>query len=48
MSTATLSIRIKKELREKMKRLSNVDWGAEIERFIEEKGSGGGAPTVTG
>ncbi len=37
MSTTTLSIRIKRELREKMKRFSHVDWRAEIERFIEER-----------
>jgi len=37
LATATLSIRIRRELKEKMKRLSHVDWRAEIERFIERK-----------
>jgi len=37
MGTVTLSIRISKELREKMKSLKEVDWRKEIERFIEEK-----------
>ena len=37
VSTVTLSIRIRRELREKMKQFSHVDWRAEIERFIEER-----------
>ncbi|ABM81174.1 hypothetical protein [Hyperthermus butylicus] len=37
MSTVTLSIRIRRELREKMKQFSHVDWRAEIEKFIEER-----------
>ncbi len=37
MSTVTLSIRIRRELREKMKRFSHIDWRMEIERFIEER-----------
>ncbi len=36
MST-TLSIRIRRELKEKMLRISEVDWRSEIEKFIEEK-----------
>ncbi len=37
LSTATLSIRIRRELKEKMKELKEVDWRVEIEKFIEEK-----------
>ncbi len=37
MSTVTLSIRIKRELREKMRQFSYIDWRSEIERFIEER-----------
>ena len=37
MNTTTLSIRIKKDLKVKMKKFKNVDWRREIERFIEEK-----------
>ncbi len=37
MSTATLSIRIRKELKEKMMIHREVDWRREIERFIEER-----------
>jgi len=32
-----LSIRIRKELREKMRRYSSVDWRKEIEEFIERR-----------
>lgn len=32
-----LSIRIRKDLREKMRRYSNVDWRKEIEDFIERR-----------
>ncbi|RLG79819.1 MAG: hypothetical protein DRO40_12150 [Thermoprotei archaeon] len=37
MSTMTLSIRIRKDLKEKMKKYKNIDWRKEIEQFIEEK-----------
>ena len=37
LGTATLSIRIRKDLKEKMKELREIDWRSEIERFIEEK-----------
>ncbi len=37
MRTETLSIRIRKELKERMNRLKNVDWRREIECFIEMK-----------
>ncbi|OYT58826.1 MAG: hypothetical protein B6U75_04980 [Desulfurococcales archaeon ex4484_217_1] len=37
MNTTTLSIRIKKDLKVKMKKFKNIDWRREIERFIEEK-----------
>ena len=37
MSTATLSIRIRRDLKEKMMKIKDVDWRREIERFIEEK-----------
>jgi len=37
MSTTTLSIRIRKELKEKMAKIRGVNWREEIERFIEEK-----------
>lgn len=37
MRTETLSIRIKKGLKEKMKRLNGIDWRREIENFIEAK-----------
>ncbi len=37
MSTTTLSIRIRKDLKEKMKKFKNIDWRREIEQFIEEK-----------
>ncbi len=37
MSTTTLSIRIRRELKEKMRELKEVDWRVEIEKFIEEK-----------
>lgn len=37
MGTATLSIRIRRELKEKMMELKDVDWRSEIEKFIEEK-----------
>jgi len=37
LSTTTLSIRIRRELKEKMRELKEVDWRVEIEKFIEEK-----------
>jgi len=37
LSTTTLSIRIRKDLKEKMKKFKNIDWRREIEQFIEEK-----------
>jgi len=38
MGTVTLSIRIRRELKEKMDELKDVvDWRREIERFIENK-----------
>jgi len=37
LSTTTLSIRIRKDLKEKMKKFENIDWRREIEQFIEEK-----------
>ena len=37
MPTAVLSIRIRRELKEKMERFSYIDWRREIERFIEER-----------
>lgn len=37
MRTETLSIRIKKGLKEKMKKLNDIDWRREIESFIEAK-----------
>jgi uncharacterized protein with von Willebrand factor type A (vWA) domain len=36
LSSDVISIRIPRELREKMKRF-NIDWSAEIRRFIEER-----------
>ncbi len=36
MSSEVISIRIPRELREKM-RMFNIDWSAEIRRFIEER-----------
>ncbi|MGB9759952.1 MAG: hypothetical protein ACP5KW_10475 [Thermoproteota archaeon] len=36
MATATLSIRIRKDLKEKMK-VTKIDWRREIEEFIEKK-----------
>ncbi len=36
MSSDVISIRIPRELREKMRRF-NVDWSAEIRKFIEER-----------
>jgi len=36
MGTATLSIRIRKELKEKMKEVG-IDWRREIEEFIERR-----------
>jgi hypothetical protein len=36
MSTATLSIRIRKDLKEKMK-VTKINWRREIEKFIERK-----------
>jgi hypothetical protein len=36
MSTATLSIRIRKDLKEKMK-VTKINWRKEIEKFIERK-----------
>ncbi len=32
-----LSIRIRKDLREKMRRYSDIDWRKEIEEFIERR-----------
>ncbi len=37
MTTTTLSIRIRKELKEAMERFQDVDWRKEIENFIEMK-----------
>jgi len=37
LDRVTLCIEIKKDLREKMKKLKNIDWRSEIEKFIEEK-----------
>jgi len=37
MSTATLSIRIRRELKEKMEKLKHIDWRKEIEEFIERR-----------
>ena len=37
MRTAILSIRIRKDLREKMGKLREIDWRREIEKFIEQK-----------
>ena len=37
LSTVTLSIRIRRDLREKMRRFQHIDWRYEIERFIEER-----------
>lgn len=35
MSTATLSLRIRRDIKERMERMRDVDWRSEIERFIE-------------
>ncbi|MEM2136996.1 MAG: hypothetical protein QXI93_03465 [Candidatus Methanomethylicia archaeon] len=37
MNTETLSIRIRKDLKEKMKLYNDIDWRMEIESFIESK-----------
>ncbi len=37
MSSTTLSIRIKSELKKKMEELKDVDWRKEIEEFIEKR-----------
>lgn len=37
MGTVTLSLRIRRDLKEKMERLRDIDWRSEIERFIESK-----------
>ena len=37
MGTTTLSIRIRKELKEKMEKLKEINWREEIEKFIEAK-----------
>jgi len=37
MSTVTLSIRIRRELKEKMEKLKHIDWRREIEEFIERR-----------
>jgi len=37
MATVTLSVRIRRELREKMRELKDVDWRKEIEEFIERR-----------
>ena len=37
MRTATLSIRIRKDLKEKMKELKEINWRKEIEEFIERR-----------
>ncbi len=37
MSTTTLSIRIRKDLKEKMANIKGINWREEIEKFIEEK-----------
>ncbi len=37
MGTTTLSIRIRKELKERMEKLKEINWREEIERFIEAK-----------
>ncbi len=37
MDTVVLSIKIRRVLKEKMDRFRDVDWGKEIETFIESK-----------
>ncbi len=37
MSTVVYSIRIKRELREKMKKYKSINWREEVEKFIENK-----------
>ncbi len=37
MSTAVLSIRIRRELKEKMTKYKDVNWREEIERYIESR-----------
>ncbi|OYT56427.1 MAG: hypothetical protein B6U76_03715 [Desulfurococcales archaeon ex4484_217_2] len=37
MGTTTLSVRIRKDLKERMRKFKNIDWRREIEQFIEEK-----------
>jgi len=37
VGTVTLSLRIRRDLKEKMERLRDIDWRSEIERFIESK-----------
>jgi len=37
MSTVTLSIRIRRDLKEKMEKLKHIDWRREIEEFIERR-----------
>lgn len=37
MKSVTLSISIRKDLKERMERLKDINWRREIERFIENK-----------
>ena len=37
VKTSTLTIRIRSDLKERMKALKEIDWRREIERFIEER-----------
>ncbi|RLG80033.1 MAG: hypothetical protein DRO40_11805 [Thermoprotei archaeon] len=37
MSTTVLSIRIRRDLKEKMEKYKNINWREEIEQFIETK-----------
>lgn len=37
MSTTVLSIRIRRELKEKMEKYKDVNWREEIERYIESR-----------
>jgi len=37
MSTTTLSIRIRSDLKKKMEELRHIDWRKEIEEFIEKR-----------
>ena len=37
VGTVTLSLRIRRDIKEKMERLRDVDWRSEIEKFIESR-----------